>query len=219
MQTDVISCPWVQVDLQDSWQQVESVFNSIPSIRLQQAWRNQPEPDFRPAQVRCGRDDRALWIYAVLEDADIMNPVQENHQPAFLKGDVIEFFLRPDGGMTYYELHVTPHNHFFQLRIPSQEAFYQQRNDGINPDWTVLDPLFSSRVEIQSENQRWRVLTRIEFAKLGLKNPVQPGTEWRVSFSRYDYSQNRDLPVLSSSSNHIKIDFHRQDEWNTLKFG
>ncbi|MEX2606973.1 MAG: carbohydrate-binding family 9-like protein [Kiritimatiellia bacterium] len=214
----MIPCPRVHLNLKDEWQQVRSIFHAVPPTPLRQAWREDPEPEFRPASVRCGRDDQALWIYAVLEDEDIRNPVQENHQPAFEFGDVFEIFLRPLGGTTYYELHVTPHHHIFQLRIPSSEAFYQQRNSGLNPDWAVLEPLFSSRVNIQAEKQQWQVLVRVEFAKLDHKTPPQPGTEWRISFSRYDYSQDRNFPVLSSTSHHTKIDFHRQEEWNRMIF-
>lgn len=217
MHTNVLSCPRVRLDLNDDPQQVRTAFAPNPSISLRQAWREEPEADFRPARVKCGWDDQALWVYAVLEDDDILNPVREDHQPAFMRGDVIELFLKPDGGSSYYELHVTPHNHVYQLRIPSQEAFYQHRQSGLPSKWTVFDPLFSSRVELLPETQQWRVLARIEFVKLGLKTPIQPESEWRVSFSRYDYSQNRDQPILSSSSNHKIIDFHRQEEWNTLK--
>ncbi|MDA3873989.1 MAG: carbohydrate-binding family 9-like protein [Kiritimatiellae bacterium] len=217
-QANLISCPRVLPDLRDDWQQVQTVFASVPSVPLQQAWRVEPEAEFRPAHVACGWDDQALWVYAVLEDDDILNPVRENHQPAFLRGDVFEIFLRPEGDTTYYELHVTPHNHFFQLRIPSKKAFYQHRQSGLPSEWTVLYPLFSSRVELQPEKRRWRILARIEFAKLGSKTPPQPGSDWQVSFSRYDYSQNRVSPILSSSSNHTKVDFHRQEEWNILMF-
>lgn len=218
MQNNVISCPRVHLDLKVDPQQVRTAFDPIPPIPLRQAWREEPEAEFRPAWVSCGWDDLSLWVYAVLEDDDILNPVREDHQPAFLQGDVFELFLRPDGGSSYHELHVTPHNHVFQLRIPSKEAFYQHRQSGLPSEWTIFEPLFSSRVALEPENRLWRVLARIEFAKLGLINPIQPETEWRVSFSRYDYSQNRDQPILSSSSRHLKVDFHRQEEWNTLKF-
>lgn len=218
MNSNIISCPRVTLDLNDDPQQVRTVFGDIPPVTLQQAWREEPEAEFRPAWVRCGWDDQSLWVYAVLEDDDILNPVREDHQPAFMRGDVIELFLKPDGGSSYYELHITPYNHLFQLHIPSKEAFYLHRNSEMLTNWAVLEPLLCSRVELYPENRQWRVLARIEFAKLGQKTPIRSGTKWRSSFSRYDYSQNREYPALSSSSNHKMIDFHRQEEWNDLTF-
>jgi hypothetical protein len=40
----------------------------------------------------------------------------------------------------------------------------------------------------------------------------------RIRFSRYDYTRGMGEPVLSSTSPHRRLDFHRQHEWGTLDF-
>ncbi|MEI8343284.1 MAG: hypothetical protein WCH43_17320, partial [Verrucomicrobiota bacterium] len=44
------------------------------------------------------------------------------------------------------------------------------------------------------------------------------GRTWLASFSRYDYSSAEAPPVLSSTSPHAEVSFHRQQEWAELLF-
>jgi hypothetical protein len=45
------------------------------------------------------------------------------------------------------------------------------------------------------------------------------GSQCLFSFSRYDYYQGDPTPVLSSSSSHhLPVSFHRQEDWGLLSF-
>jgi hypothetical protein len=44
------------------------------------------------------------------------------------------------------------------------------------------------------------------------------GSEWRFSFSRYDYTRGTDAPVISSTSPHAEPSFHRLQEWGMIRF-
>ena len=42
--------------------------------------------------------------------------------------------------------------------------------------------------------------------------------QWLFSFARYDYTRDENGPILSSSSPHAKLGFHRQQEWERIRF-
>lgn len=195
-----------------------AAFSAVPPAVLAQSWREANEPDFRAGSVRLGWRRGALHVFAELEDDDIFNPETRFNEPAFVCGDVFEIFVRPESQTAYYELHVTPANHHFQLRIPSAEAFRAPRADpGIPPEWRIRDPIFESRTQIDHDAKRWRVHARIPAAHIREGGPPQPGERWFVSFSRYDYTRGREAPVLSSTSPHRQLNFHRQEEWRAMR--
>ncbi len=189
-----------------------NAMNSI-TVDLGQGWRAQPEPGFQPARVELRvRRDR-LEVEALLQDEDIHNPVTGFNEPAFLQGDVFEIFLRPVNQSAYLELHVGPANQVFQLRIPSAEIFAAARG---TPEpwraWLIAEPCFESRVVCPPDRPAWRVEARIPTTAIA-EQPVRSGDRWLFSFSRYDYTRGRARPVLSSSSRHGEVSFHRQQEW------
>ncbi|MCX7915927.1 MAG: hypothetical protein N3A53_06450, partial [Verrucomicrobiae bacterium] len=94
---------------------------------LQQGWRDQPEPRFRPGTVRVASHCSHLVVAAELVDDDIFNPITKFNEAAFPHGDVFEMFFRPEWQEAYYELHVSPVNQLFQLRIPSATHFRMAR--------------------------------------------------------------------------------------------
>ena len=180
------------------------VFEAAPPCELRQAWLPSPEPDLRRGTVRAGWEGQALLVLADLADDDIVSAATRLNERAWELGDTFEMFLEADGALAYTELHVTPGNHHVQLRIPIP------RPEGLAPErMMVVDTLFESRVWI--ETGRWRALAEIPFAST-LGRPA------RFSFSRYDYSRGRAEPVLSSTSPHAALDFHRRHEWGTLSF-
>jgi len=46
--------------------------------------------------------------------------------------------------------------------------------------------------------------------------PAQNTDIWLLSFGRYDYSPDRPLPVISSTSPHAVCNFHRKEEWRRV---
>ena len=79
--------------------------------------------------------------------------------------------------------------------------------------------MFQSRAEVLHADHLWRVVARVPFAVVMETESFQPGCRWKFSFSRYDYTRGRAKPVLSSTSPHLRLEFHRQEEWGTLTFG
>lgn len=196
-----------------AWDDLWPYIERTEPWRLEQTWLSEPAPLFRPATVWVWASPDDLCVAAELEDADIFNPVTGFNEPAFQYGDVFEIFLRPLPGDTYYEIHVSPVNQLFQLRIPSSEEFYAQRSHPLTADWFVTDWIAASQVWVEPEQERWRVWVRLPLSRLWKDAGALEGL---ASFSRYDHTRGQEKPVHSSTSPHPRLDFHRQQEWRAF---
>lgn len=208
----------VNADL-ESWPQLVSDLSDAQVVESQQAWRSELEPGFLPMRVRTGWTRDALYVHAEIEDADIFNPEMQFNAMSFTKGDVFEMFLRPCDQDAYFEIHVTPENQKLQLRFPSAAALAAPRaQPGLPPEWFIGHRVIESRVRVDTAAQRWEVAAEIPFDLVCEASRPQPDTRWLFSFSRYDYTRGREKPLLSSTSPHTVLNFHRQQEWGELRF-
>lgn len=203
----------------DSWKEIDAAFSEAERCHLRQAWHSKPEEMFRDGSVRVGWADSSLFVYAELTDDDIFNPILELNSPAHQHGDVFEIFLRPLEQTSYFEFHVTPQNQKLQLRIPSPEAFRGwERERGLPEKWLISHRVIETRVRIHARESKWWVLAAIPFGLVAEVKRPRTGSQWLFSFSRYDYTRGQPSPVLSSTSPHQELSFHRQHEWGTLVF-
>jgi hypothetical protein len=207
-----IDCPPIENFEPPAWAETAAVFASAEPVRFQQFWREAPEEHFVSGEVRAGWTPEGIWVYAVLEDADIHNEESAHNSFFFLKGDAFEIFVRPVEQEAYFEFHVGPSNQQLQMRFPSASAFASQK-PGDSGGWKLAAPLMRSWVSV--EEKSWRVLAFLPFE--GIVEGGDPRQDWLVSFSRYDHTRGVPRPVLSSTSPHARLGFHRQEEWARLK--
>jgi len=198
-----------------NWNSVDSAFQGVSPIALGQPWQEETQSEFLPGEVRIGFSQNALWVYAELEDVDIFNPLRGDNEKFFHTGDAFEIFLRPVGQTAYYEFHVGPDNQQFRLRIPSKEAFVNQTRE-TGEQMKIADRVIRSWVRLEPDANRWRVLAEIPFDAV-----IEEGgskKEWDFSFCRYDYTQGKKRPILSSSSPLTEMKFHTLEQWGRLEF-
>lgn len=195
---------------------VRAAFRHCSPCRLGQSWLPGPEPDFQPADVRTGWRGDELLVFAELTDLDIYNDAVRLNQKTWELGDVLEIFLRPLEQETYVEFHITPNNQRLQLRIPSTAAIRSAQKSGMFDSFLLPGEVIRSNVWI--EPGKWSAFVRLPAEVVCATAKALPGSEWRFSFSRYDYTRARKGPVISSTSPHPVADFHSQAEWGTLKF-
>jgi hypothetical protein len=177
------------------------------------------EPGFRPMRVKTGWTRDAWYVHAEIEDADIFNPEKQFNALSFMKGDVFEIFLRPCDQDAYFEFHVTPENQKLQLRFPSSAELAAPRaQPGLPPEWFISHRVIESRVRVNTATQRWEVAAEIPLDLICEASRPQSGSRWLFSFSRYDYTRGREKPLLSSTSPHTVLNFHRQEDWGELRF-
>jgi len=209
----------------DDWKAADAIFKTAEFAEFQQGWAATPSNDFRPAKAAAAWTETSLIVYAELCDDDIFNEVgeEEFNRMAIDSGDVFEIFLRPEVQDSYYEIHVSPRNHKFQLRLPFPNCFQKLKtkfksSDEMLESFKIWNPVIQSRVRIDSAARKWWVLSEIPFSMLVEKEPVSAGMEWRFSFCRYDYTRPERNLAYSSTSPHSAINYHLVDEYGTLEF-
>lgn len=77
-------------------------------------------------------------------------------------------------------------------------------------------PGFESRCKTTPSG--WSVETRIPAAFVDPKGVISASSRWNASFCRYDAWTDGRPPVLSSTTPHSELDFHRRHEWRQLCF-
>lgn len=219
-QRHILACQTLPAFDSANWESVAQAFSGAQICQLGQHWLDTPHPDFQPATVRAGWSHQMLWVYAELTDVDIYNEATRLNEMTYEMGDVFELFLRPLPQEHYFEFHVTPENQKLQLHLPAAGAIEAIR-DGQRTlqDFMMPEIVFESWTEVLPAARQWRVLSKIEAAAVVDAKSIKAGDEWLFSFSRYDYTRGVSAPVVSSTSPHTVLNFHRQQEWGRLVFG
>ena len=174
---------------------------SAATFTLGQFWRETPEPDLRPTLAYVWWTDGFLFVEAELTDDDPFNTATAHNQRTWEMGDAFEIFARRDDSEAYVEVHVTPNN----IKLHLKFADFEQTKRIAGIDEVAADPdkiLSAARVTPTG----WSASARVPLA-------AAPGDLIRVSLCRYDASRSRPEPVLSSSSPHPVLSFHRPLEW------
>lgn len=173
---------------------------------LGQPWNESPDPALRETRVAVTFRDGALHVVAELDDEDVFNDATAHNQRTWETGDAFEIFARRDDEERYVEVHVTPDN--IRLHLRFDDYGHTARIQDIAE--VAADPEL-----IESSATRtatgWRATARVPL-------DAAPGDLLRLSFCRYDATRGRD-PVLSTSSPHPVVAFHRPQEWTLCRIG
>lgn len=207
------TCPRLNFAAEElSWEGL-SFFES--ALRLPMHYVDGPAGEFFGGEVRLAWSGGEVLVFADLSDRGLVYAGPENPRPLFLTGDVFELFLRDVAlGTGYTETHISPAGVVRRLVFSSAEVIGELRAKRLTIADVSVDPA-GTGVWVRESEGGWQVLARVPwFAESDLS-----GREALVSFSRYDYSPRGGEPVLSSTSRHAEVDFHRQQEWTPVVFG
>ena len=186
------------------------------SWTMQQAWLAKPDENLRPASVRFGWENDAFWVLADLPDDFIASRSTDHNQDMWMLGDVFEIFIARKDSPHYLELHVTPHNHRLHL-ICSLENTQKIRDKKASLDDFRRPPsAFDSWVKKPEGQNKWQVLVRIPSSTLPDGKSFTVGDKLELSFSRYDAGPEGTPDILSSTSAHQKLSYHRRHEWREI---
>lgn len=192
---------------------LRSAFAGAPRLDLGQSWNTAPDDRFQPGAVSVARSATSLFILADLRDLCLRTGATGDNQRFWELGDTFEIFLRDPGRAEYLELHICPTGHRLQLRFPSAEAVAAIRREKLDPlAHAISESLFI--YSVMPEENGWLVFAEIPFLNIS----PEPFDALLVSFGRYDYGEDGP-PVLSSTSAHTVLDFHRQEEWTQISLG
>lgn len=200
---------WLSPFAAGDWEATFRAFDSASCCTLRQAWNSVAQSEFQETRVSVGvgKDEgglKTLWVYAQMHDLDIFNFARSRNQRTWEMGDVFEIFLAPQQGNAYFEFHVTPENWTLECEIPLPHS---NREQFCLIEYSIL----RSWTKVDRARGQWDVLAAIPLEK----NVVPNVQNWRFSFSRYDATRGYE-PILSSSSPHRVLDFHRIEEWGEL---
>jgi hypothetical protein len=186
---------------------------------LEQAWRESPQDGLRQGVVRFGWTTEALWVLADLPDDHIESRSTSHRQPMWELGDVFEIFIARHRSPLYLELHITPNNHRLHLRWIDKD-FARVRAKKKTVDDFQQDPdAFQSWVRRSPSTKRWQVLARLPASLWPDDRPFRAGQKLALSFSRYDCGPSEKTQILSSTSPHRELNYHRRHEWRTVVLG
>jgi hypothetical protein len=212
-----IICPrLIAFDIQDR-AAVRAAFAGAPVMAMSQAWRDAPEERFLPSEVRLGWRDERLLVLGEMTGSMLFTQATKDNQVLCSLGDVFELFLRDAEGESYVEFHIAPNGKRLQLLWPDSESYPQIGKGRLTlEELMVNDSLFDFSLWV--EERKWFVCASVPSLALLPPGTTLGGRTWWVSFSRYDYISAEDSPVLSSTSPHAELSFHRQQEWTKVEF-
>mgnify|MGYP002629400273 FL=1 len=182
---------------------------------MEQTWRQTPQEGLLRGTVRFGWTPDALWVLADLPDDHIESRSTAHRQPMWELGDVFEIFIARRRSPLYLELHITPNNHRLHLRWTAKD-FGRVRGKKNTVDDFQQDPdAFQSWVRRSPGAKGWQVLARLPASLWPDARPFRAGQQLALSFSRYDCGPGGKPQILSSTSPHRELSYHRRHEWRT----
>jgi hypothetical protein len=184
--------------------------------KMQQAWLAKEVRGFQAGTVSMAWQPDALYVLALLPDREIFSRSSADGQELWTLGDVFEIFVRRENSPTYLELHVSPNGH--QLHLRWTEAGMQRIKDkkAVLKDFMADSREFESRVFPLGRRKGWAVFARIPARILPDGAAFAAGEVLSISFSRYDTDGRGENAVLSSTSPHEKLSYHRLHEWRKI---
>ncbi len=167
-------------------------------------------------ELRIAWNPEELLVRGDMEDEDVTTRATADSQHLWELGDVFEIFLESSDAGFYTEMHMTPGNHRLHLHI-GRDHYEAIKNRSLSPSRvTVCPPGFASRSAITPTG--WTTEARIPAGLVDPKGLITKSSKWRASFCRYDAWSDGRPPVVSSTSPHKELSFHRRHEWRPICF-
>ena len=168
-------------------------------------------------------DREYLYVGFKAYDKDIWSTYTERDDPT-CQEDVLEVFFKTDPQKEpYYNFEINALGTVYDAynlrrQLAGGGRRWSQWNCeglkvGVHIEGTLNNP--------EDEDEYWQLEVAIPFAGLpGLKGNIpKPGDEWLFHLARYDYSVYLPEGVeLSSCARLSEVQFHRYEDWLTLRF-
>ena len=169
-------------------------------------------------------DKSYLYVGFRAYDKDIWSYFTERDSTTCLE-DVLEVFIKPDPGKDpYYNFEINALNTVYDAYNVKRGAGGEDAHrwsrwncKGLKSAVTIKGTLNNH----EDVDEFWQLEVAIPFADLPTLQGQAPsaGDRWLFLLSRYDYSVYLPEGVeLSSSGPLRKVDFHRYQDWPSLKF-
>ncbi|HMO50124.1 MAG TPA: hypothetical protein PKE26_05325 [Kiritimatiellia bacterium] len=153
--------------------------------------------------------DQRIHALAVMTDSDVFNTATGRGAKTWTTGDVLEFFIQPDGSKSrYFEFHVTPSGAALSLRIDDASSL---RADCYRFDALLYESDFS--FEYGRWEAGWWAHADVSAEEIGLRDAEAA----RCCLCRYNYHHAWPKPELSSTAQLTGLtSFHHPECWHSL---
>ena len=164
-------------------------------------------------------DRQYLYFFAELEDHDLFADITE-HDGMTWNNDVFEIFLKPSRESNgYYEFQVNAAGTEMDMFLPDQESGgFNALKSSNDFHWKTQVGRNGTLNQREDRDQSWSVEGRIpwiDFMPTGGRPKLDE--VWQLALCRYDYTLGQ-KPELSSCAPLTKLDFHRYQDYATLRF-
>ena len=141
------------------------------------------------AKAKVAWDADNLYVGFELEDRDVIAESDKDNEHHYLKGDVLECFVKPDAATWYWELYVTPKGNKSTFFFPSAGYLGLPSAFNYQGDLTVAANVEGTINKWQDTDNGWTaemVIPRSELTKHG--GTFDQSSGWTIFLARYNYS-------------------------------
>ena len=164
-------------------------------------------------------DRQYLYFFAEMEDRDLFADVDQ-HDGKTWSNDVFEIFLKPSREATgYYEFQINAAGTEMDMFLPDQKSGGYDSLKSNDPfHWKTQVRRNGTLNKREDRDQSWAVEGRIPWLDL-MPTGCRPDIDevWQLALCRYDYTLN-EKPELSSCAPLTKLDFHRCEDYASVRF-
>jgi len=164
-------------------------------------------------------DSTHLYLAAQLADSDVLQDNEQDQQPHFKSGDVLELFLKPKDSLYYWELYVTPNGNRTVYFLEGGGRKFLPSSTQQDPSWLqVAATVQGSYNDPTDTDTGWTAEMAIPLTVLASKgSSLTPAHTWSVLVGRYNYSIHLPSLELSMTPAQPSTYFHTPDSWAELK--
>ena len=179
-------------------------------------WANEPRSGTRAYLVW---DDEALYYAAEMADAEL-RAFGEKRNAHLWEGDVFELFLKPSKDRPeYYEFQANPRGVVFEVAFPRRGPLPHPFDEAPVLGHTAAVALEGALNRSGDVDRGWTVEGRIPWSAFDPSGgKAQPGAVWSFALCRYDYGPEGTEPTLMSSAPLTQRNFHRYEDYGSLRF-
>ena len=196
-------------------------WRQYPAYPLRTAGRRTQAPVYEQGIVRLCRTDDALFLNIQCEDTDVVQEARRDNAPLYQFGDTVEVFLRPPGGLQYWEFLAGPDGTTAAYCFPSEGRRLPSclLATGL-PGLSCQAAVDGTLNEPEDRDRGWRCVVRIPLAALARERPLDFSRPWLFMVARYNYSiylEHCELTQIGQTRSDFP-DFHNFDSYSLLYF-
>jgi glucose/arabinose dehydrogenase len=218
-QPGLFECRWTDLPVRIDAQGDDAAWKGAQVIdRFALPWAGKSASTATRARLLWNREN--LYFLAEMQDADLYAEVRE-HDGRTWHDDVFELFFKPaEDKPGYYEFQVNAAGTMLDMFLPRRVdgGYERYRSDG-EFQMEAKAAVRGTLNRRQDRDRGWVVEGRIpwrDFLRTGGR--PETGERWNFALCRYDYRIDTPQPELSTSAPLTKPNFHRYEDYATLRF-